>query len=292
MAIHLKAKNIIDPETEAHYSFKTIQPLQDSHGRIITTTYHDHDFYELFLITHGRIWHLINDTEILLSAGALVFIRPSDCHSYRQYEGDDCGLINLAFPAQTIEAFFAYLGDGFQPERLINSELPPSVQLHETERQAAINQLTKLNNIPYTEKRRIRSQLRLLLTHFLGQYFANGNPTMGNTNTSWLHNLCAQMQDPINLRGGVSSMQTLSHTSPEHLSRTFRKELGCTPTEYVNNLRLTYAANLLSHTDQPIIEIGNEVGLDNLSYFYRIFKARYGTTPAQFRTQNRKRSIP
>ena len=87
-------------------------------------------------------------------------------------------------------------------------------------------------------------------------------------------------------------MQTLAHASPEHLSRTCRKELGCTPTQYVNKLRLTYAANLLVHTDQPILDISFEVGLENHSYFYRIFKQRYGTTPAQFRAQNRRYIVP
>ncbi len=93
------------------------------------------------------------------------------------------------------------------------------------------------------------------------------------------------MEEPANLRGGVQTMQTFAHTSPEHLCRTVRKELGCTPTQYVNELRLTYAANLLLHTDQPILEISHTVGLKNLSYFYRIFKRRFGVTPARFRDQ-------
>ena len=75
MIVHLRAQDIIDPETEAHYSFKTIRPLPENHGQIITTVRHDHDFYEVFLITHGRIWHLINDQEQLLIAGDLIFYR-------------------------------------------------------------------------------------------------------------------------------------------------------------------------------------------------------------------------
>ena len=80
-------------------------------------------------------------------------------------------------------------------------------------------------------------------------------------------------------------MQALAHTTPEHLSRTVRKMLGCTPTQYVNQPRLTYAANLLLHTDQPILEISHTIGIDNLSYFYQIFRKRFGVTPARFRAQ-------
>ena len=100
------------------------------------------------------------------------------------------------------------------------------------------------------------------------------------------------MKEPANLRGGVPKMQALAHTSPEHLSRTFRKEMGCTPTQYVNDLRLTYAANLLYRTDNAIIDVSNEIGFSNLSYFYRIFRQKFGMTPTQFRAQKRKRLIP
>lgn len=291
MIIHLRAQDIIDPETEAHYGFKTIRPLENSNGRI-STTLHDHDFYELFLITYGRIWHQINHTEILLSTGTLVFIRPADCHFYRQYDEDDCRLINLAFPVQTVTALFAYLGDGFEPHRLLAPSLPPSVQLNDTERQVTVAQLTKLHSIPHTDKRRIRTQLRLLLANLLGRYFGKEHDMPSANAHNWLQKLCSQMQEPANLRGGVPKMQAIAHTSPEHLSRTFRKEFGCTPTQYINNLRLTYAANLLVHTDHSIIEISHEIGINNLSYFYRLFKQKYKITPAQFRAQNRKWPIP
>jgi AraC family cel operon transcriptional repressor len=294
MPIHLHARDIIDPETEAHYSFKTIWPGENTHGQIGTTTSHDHDFYELFLITHGRIWHLVNRTELLLTAGHLVLVRPADRHGFRQYELEDCGLINLAFPAGTATALFAYLGEGFRAQRLLRAPTPPTVLLAEPQRQATVAQFNRLNAISHTDKQRIRTQLRLLLAELLGQHFEEGtydrNDGIDATNAdSWLAELCARMEEPENLRGGVSTMQMLAHTSPEHLSRTVRRELGCTPTEYVNRLRLTYAANLLLHTDRPIVDISYEVGLENLSYFYRIFKARYGTTPARFRARNRGR---
>ena len=292
MTIHLHAEDIIDPETEAHYSFKTIRPLEDSHGRIATTIYHNHDFYEVFLITHGRIWHLVNDEDILLPAGSLVFIRPNDCHSFRQYKGEDCGLINIAFPAGTITDLFTYLGDGFQGSRLLESNLPRTVMLNDTERKRAIAQLKKLHTVPHRNKPLVRTRLRLVLADLLGRYF--GETVMPNSLVSqgWFKELCVQMQEPANFCGGVPAMQRLSHTSREHLSRTVRKELGCTPTQYVNDLRLTYAANLLFHTDQSIIDVSHEIGLTNLSYFYRLFKRKFGVTPAQFRSQNRKRPIP
>ena len=249
---------------------------------------HDHDFYELFLITQGRLIHLINNTEVTLQAGDLVFIRPFDQHCYRQLNGDDSHLINLAFPMHTLTDFFAYLGDGFSQSQLLDSDMPPTVHLQESDQQAVINRLNQLNSIPHTEKSRKRSELRLVLAELLGRYFAEEQAQTHQWTVTWFQDLCQQMKQPDNLRGGVSQMRQLAHTSAEHLSRTCRKELGCTPTEFINDLRLTVAANLLIHSDRPIVDISLKVGLNNLSYFYRIFKQRYRLTPAQFRAKNRR----
>ncbi len=287
MITHLRAEDIIDLETEAHYSFKTIHPSGDSYGRITTTTFHDHDFFEFSLITHGSIWHLVNNEKVFLSTGTLIFIRPTDCHRFQQVNGEDCGLINLAFPAHTVSDLLAYLGAGFQPERLLEPDLPPTVVLNEAERLSVTSQLTKLQSIPHTEKHRIRAALRLVLAELLGRYFVEDRDSTVPLSPPWLRDLLQQMKDRANFRGGVPRMQAIAHTSPEHLSRVFRKQLGCTPTQFVNDLRLTYAANLLLHSDHPIVDISLEIGLDNLSYFYRIFKKRYRRFPGPI-----SRSIP
>ncbi len=290
MTVHLRARDIIDSETEAHYSFKTIWPKEDVSGRIAMTASHDHDFYELFLITHGQIWHIVNQSQLLLSAGHLVYIRPADCHGFRQFHDEDCGLINLAFPLETIDALFGYLDVQREIALLTSPVLPPMVYLSQQERQKTVASLQRLNSIDYTDKARLKTRLRVLLADLIGKHFVDtyqeiqvaDNPYQMD---DWLTLLCRRMEDPVNLRGGVQAMQALAHTSPEHLSRTVRKVLGCTPTQFVNGLRLTYAANLLLHTDQPILEISHTIGIDNLSYFYRIFKQRFGVTPARFRAQ-------
>lgn len=290
MLIRRRAQEIIDPQTEAHYSFRTMLPGTERDGRI-TTTHHDHDFYELFLVTDGTVIHLINGDEHMLQAGDLVFIRPADQHSYRQVENADCQLINLAFPTWTITALFTYLGEGFQPERFLEPTLPPMVHLQEGKRQAVMARLAEFHNIPHTEKNRIRTKLRLVLAELLGRHFAEDKQQNWGISRPWVRKLCQQMQEPANLRGGVTRMQDLAHTSPEHLSRTFRQEFACTPTEYVNDLRLTYAANLLLHSDRSIADISLEVGLENLSYFYRLFKRRFELPPAEFRARNSRKPL-
>jgi AraC-like DNA-binding protein len=64
-----------------------------------------------------------------------------------------------------------------------------------------------------------------------------------------------------------------------------RTELGMTFTGYVNKLRLTEAARLLTEKSAATVaEIAYSVGYANVSYFNRLFKEEYGCTPKSFRT--------
>src|SRR5690625_4005742 len=48
--------------------------------------------------------------------------------------------------------------------------------------------------------------------------------------------------------------------------------------------RLTMAQHSLLYSDLPIQIIAEEVGYENMSYFYRIFKSKYGMTPKAYRS--------
>ena len=56
-------------------------------------------------------------------------------------------------------------------------------------------------------------------------------------------------------------------------------------TAYLNDHRLNLAAELLRITDATVLDIAGRVGFDNLSYFNRLFKRRYGMTPREYRSK-------
>lgn len=53
---------------------------------------------------------------------------------------------------------------------------------------------------------------------------------------------------------------------------------------YLNDYRLDTAANMLLATNDNVLEIANACGFDNLSYFTRSFKKKYGITPEKYRS--------
>ena len=83
-----------------------------------------------------------------------------------------------------------------------------------------------------------------------------------------------------NLKGGVDRFVELSGYSRTHLNRLLKEHLNTTPHDFIMNLRLSEAYNALILTDTHIEEICANVGYESFSHFQKIFKAKYGITPA------------
>ena len=73
--------------------------------------------------------------------------------------------------------------------------------------------------------------------------------------------------------------------SPSHFMRWFRKMTGQSFTEYLNEYRLQQAAEALRCGSDTVLNIAEQCGFENLSYFNRLFKKRYRMTPREYRTR-------
>ncbi len=76
------------------------------------------------------------------------------------------------------------------------------------------------------------------------------------------------------------------------INEVLKEEIGLTFTAYLNKLRLTEAARLLSEIkDANVSEIAYSVGYNNISYFNKLFKSEYHCTPKTFKSlyQNKNR---
>jgi AraC-like DNA-binding protein len=73
------------------------------------------------------------------------------------------------------------------------------------------------------------------------------------------------------------------HLSPDHFARTFKACVGQTPARYVQERRLTLAAQRLLFSGDSIERIADETGFPNRFYFSRVFTARVGVSPAAYR---------
>jgi YesN/AraC family two-component response regulator len=76
--------------------------------------------------------------------------------------------------------------------------------------------------------------------------------------------------------------------TPSYFNRVFKKNMGKSFSEYLNEYRMKIACRLLRETNTPIGSIPNAVGISNINYFYTLFKKIYNFTPQQFRRLNRQ----
>lgn len=70
---------------------------------------------------------------------------------------------------------------------------------------------------------------------------------------------------------------------PFYVSQMLKKKAGITLHQYIIAYRLKAARSLLENTGKTVIDIADETGFTDASYFTKMFKASYGVTPKEFR---------
>lgn len=77
------------------------------------------------------------------------------------------------------------------------------------------------------------------------------------------------------------------YISPQHLSKVFKKRTGHSPKQYLTQMRISKAKELLVNTSLSVQEISSRSGFGDESNFIRIFKKYVGVTPNKYRINQR-----
>lgn len=80
--------------------------------------------------------------------------------------------------------------------------------------------------------------------------------------------------------------------TPNYLSALFRREMGQTFSAYLENYRLEKAQNLLQDVRYKVYEVAAAVGYSDPRHFGKVFKARTGRTPLEYRNRELGSSGP
>ncbi len=269
-------EDFIGPGEYFHFARKT---LEHKKPRFL----HCHDYYEVFLVTDGAVEHWLKDGTVRLEQGSLVFIRPGDTHALRAVRGEQCEIINVAFRSEIAD----HLGQRYAAEledRFFwhDRDLPETYFLTGPRFERAVNLSGEL---PPSQGSlvAIDEYLLSLFTRVLEHYVL-----LDESVPAWLIAASAAARRPDVFREGAAGFVKAAGRGHEHVCRMARKHLGVSPSAYVNKIRMEYAALMLAGSDLPINEISSECGIENLSYFYRVFQKQYGTTPRQYRMHHQK----
>jgi len=85
----------------------------------------------------------------------------------------------------------------------------------------------------------------------------------------------------------ISLHQTAENVggNSSYLSRIFKEDCGIGFAEYLNKIRVRQAKHLMEHTDTKLKEIVQQVGFNNYTYFFKVFKVLEGVTPVEYKAK-------
>ncbi len=244
---------------------------------------HHHDYFELMLIEQGQVHHWINGVEERLEQGHLAFLRPQDSHALQAVTATSARILNVMFRTDTAAHLAARYEDDLAGRFFwAKGQLPTTLRLDGPQRERAVNAMLALQ----TSKRslaRIEHFLLSMMTHVL-----DAAEVVDDRAPSWLLSACKSARDPRVFRQGAEGFRVAAGRSQEHVCRQARRYLGLSPTQYVNRIRIQHAAMLLAGTERGLTDVATDCGFENLSYFHRLFRDQYGTTPRSYRMRHRQ----
>lgn len=254
---------------------------------VLTT--HWHEEAEFTLITEGQGTYHIELTEYGIEPNDLIFVTPLALHSAAALKG--CRLLSETYVFHT-----NFLGGN-------STDICSTKYLHPlAHHEMALPGVIKPGHPAYLSLRKIFGQISslydggipgyelalkalLLQAIFLLLQFKEAAPASDGPNALHSEKLKTVL-DYMELHYmdaiAVSDLAGLCYFSEYHFMRFFKKHMNMTCIEYLNNLRLEKAVELLEDDNASILEVSLSVGFSNLSYFHRAFKKKYHMTPGEF----------
>lgn len=81
----------------------------------------------------------------------------------------------------------------------------------------------------------------------------------------------------------IDQMATIAGLSSSYFIKQFRKHTNTTPSQYLTQIRIKKASEMLRHTDLSVKDIATRTGYENANYFNKVFRKITGFSPSEFR---------
>lgn len=260
-----------------------------SNTHIITyndETLHSHDFIEVSIITAGKIKHSFANKCDVLNERDIVVIPTDKAHQYTRFNNIDCQHRDIMLDPDLTKQIF----------RTHFSELYDLLFVKKTILSQSLNHESITAIVYYvdviTRKDSISKELHLSATigliYLLGTIFSEKISPVGNRKNipECIRRIILATKSHEIFFYTWQEIYYLSNYSKEYTCRQFRSIMNCTITEYINQERLNYAAELLLNTFLSLNQILDKINMSSESYFIRIFKKQFGCSPFEYRKRH------
>lgn len=237
---------------------------------------HWHHEYEFLLFTEGSATHVVNSIEYKVKKGDIAFLSPSDYHLFL-YEGDE----RLSYKRVRLKtAFFdKHLKDFFDVDKF-----PYLISLTSE----TYDKLIKVFDIfisEYEKEKTVRNDLMctkciIEIGVLTGREKDNNIYLKGDN--EYVKEAMTFIHKNFKKNISIKDVADAVNYSQNYLSVLFIKTLGVSCKNYIMDIKLDYAYNLIRHSDVSMTTACYESGFNSLSYFSNAFKSKYGNSPKQF----------
>ena len=251
--------------------------------------YHWHEETELIVIQKGSGIVHVDFQQYKVSAGSMIVVLPGHLHSIAEIPGEKMEYENILFRIEMLFSKSDDLCSSAFLTPLLNGTLPVNVHIHPglscyEEFSSVIRHMDGL-----CEQRPTGYQLSLKGSLFQLFFLLTSNRQSHMLTASEekilqkLKFIIQYVQEHYNEPITIAQMAQLCHYSPSHFMKFFKEHMKTSFIHYLNDYRLTMAHRMLPASQESILTIAEQCGFDNLSYFNRLFKRKYGVTPKQLR---------
>ena len=256
-------------------------PLYTQSTNFSLENWHNHDVYEIVYISEGEFLHKVNDIKADLVAGDVICLRPSDIHSF--FPGKTGIHRDLVFEKN----FFKEVCQAFNEElfKTYHSSLLP-IKIHVSE-----NTLLHLESLcleysqlaPKNKDVKIMYS-KIILHEILSLIFRENLAKMKNEQyPPLITQILNRFHMPALYKAGLAVILEPFNYNKSYICRLFKRTVGVTMTDYLNEHRLNFVANQLKLSSKSITIICNEAGFSSMPYFNKLFTKKYGMTPLKYR---------
>ncbi len=269
----------------------TVRP----HTRFVHFPKHTHNYIELVYMCEGETTHIVNNEKIVLQKGELLLLSQSAIQEiFEATENDVC--VNFVILPEFFDTTLLMMAE---EENLLRDFLIECLK----KQHSSISHLhfkvsdvlpiqNLVENLIWTltnkqqNKRSINKMTMALLMLQLINHVDKITTTEDNLNQEIIVRTYEFIEENYK-DGELSELAKRLGYDLSWLSRSIKDLTGQTYTELVQTKRLNQAAFLLLNTKLPIADIGYNVGYNNLSYFYRIFRNKYNMSPKNYRSASK-----
>ncbi|MBQ4115908.1 MAG: helix-turn-helix transcriptional regulator [Clostridia bacterium] len=235
--------------------------------------------YQLYYVASGKAHFFFDGKEKIISKGNIVLFRPGDPQKYNIYASEKPETYWVHFTGGEVETLLDhyrfpkgeslfYTGSS-QDYQHIFGQMIRELQLRRTNFQ----DLLSLN---------IRTLLLMINRHLTES--KNARAQVLDEIEKSIHYFNENYNKPIIIEDYAE--QHLM--TPCWFIQNFKQLTKTTPMQYIVNLRLTNAMNMLENKNYNIAQIASAVGYDNPLYFSRLFKKHTGLSPSEYRNNLQK----